>query len=837
MNRCSLLAAAILLFSSTLSAQEGANDPTFNPADIGYGFGDGANEIVWSTCVQPDGKILIGGGFTKYNGTNTYRLTRLNGDGTLDHTFNPPVIGGSQVYSILLEPDGKILIAGDFSVGSRQNIARLNANGSLDTGFTGTWPAGTIICMIRQPNDGKIVIGGYFGVTTSNNRRIARLHPDGTLDASFNISGNGANNAVLAIDQLSDGQILIGGSFTAYNGIARGRIARLDADGNLDAAFQPEVNGNVSSITHQGENDIILAGSFTAINGSTANRIAKVSNAGILDVDFAGVGTNTTVHHVTVQPDGKFLLVGAFGTVDGVGRNGVARLNVDGTLDPLFGLGQGSNSQIMHASVQPDGKIVIGGDRYLSLFDGNYFHSVCRLNLDGSYDTSFNPGSGLNNDPRAITIQPDDKIIVCGGFTRMNGVPRYHIARLDSDGDLDLDFDVGSIQGSVLCTAIQPDGKILIGGGFTAVGSSTRNSIARVHPDGALDTSFYSGSLNYLNSDGYIQSIALQTDGKILIGGQFDTLSGTPHRSLARLLPNGTVDPDFDTGLGVIGNVHDIALQPDGKILLCGIFNNVNGIPRNRLARLNTDGSLDTTFDPGIGPLPASPGVQIVRKLALHPDGRITVVGSFTSYGGVPRNRIARINADGSLDMTFEPSPSTGYSPYSFLLDPSGDLIAIGNYTNSNGTVIPSVVRISPDGSWYPFLTSGLGANSWIECLAMQSDNKLIIGGEFTSWNGAGRNRIARLLNDFTTPTPNDYNRSLTLFPNPANGSFTITSMISGPLDITVVNARGQVVWKRGMQCGSGQPCIIDLGDPPPGLYVIIAKGAEKISTAKVMVN
>lgn len=188
-------------------AQSGANDPTFNPQD-------GANANVLACVTQPDGKILIAGEFTSFNGMAQNYLARLNPDGSLDNTFNIGSGANSAVFKIALQNDGKILIAGfftSFNQISRGRIARLNEDGSLDNTFDPVTGANAAIHTISIQPDGKIVIGGAFTSYNGTNRaRIARLNADGSLDSAFN-PGAGAMGIVHASLLLDDGKLIIGG--------------------------------------------------------------------------------------------------------------------------------------------------------------------------------------------------------------------------------------------------------------------------------------------------------------------------------------------------------------------------------------------------------------------------------------------------------------------------------------------------------------------------------------------------------------------------------------------------------------------------------------------------
>ena len=301
-----------------------------DPGDLDLGFNPDANDAVASTAMQPDGKILIGGSFTIVGGTARNRIARLNADGTLDTSFDPNADGG--ISSMAVQPDGKILIGGSFTTlggTARNRVARLNADGTLDTSFDPNADR-DISSMAVQP-DGKIVIGGYFttvGGTARN--QIARLNADGTLDTSFDPNADGG---ILSTAIQTDGKIVIGGSFTTVDGTARNRIARLNADGTLDPSFNPDVVGgyrsSVYSTTFQADGKILIGGDFTTVGGTARNLIARLNADGTLDTGFnPGVvgGFRPIVYSATEQADGQILVAGSFITMGGINHEGIARL-------------------------------------------------------------------------------------------------------------------------------------------------------------------------------------------------------------------------------------------------------------------------------------------------------------------------------------------------------------------------------------------------------------------------------------------------------------------------------------------------------------------------------
>ena len=399
----SSIVCTLLLCSGLLHAQDGAPDPTFTT---------GTDGTVHRIVVQPDGRILIGGSFTTVNGQPHGGIARLNADGTLDDTFAGPGFEISdynvRVSDLALLPDGRVIAVGYFTT--------------------------------------------YAGTSVPH---IVRLDTDGSLDATFD-PGSGPDRQVSAVERLADGRLLIGGSFGAYDGAGAPLLARLLADGMLDATFDP------------GD----------------------------------GPGGNTTlpnINTIAVQPDGRVLVGGSFETFDGAARSCIVQLTADGALDPASAVAEGATAGY-HLSVQD------------------------------------------------IAVAPDGDAYVVGDFTYYNGTFRSRMARLNSDGGLDMGFDPGT----------GPDQGPVIAGPIP------------------------------------VQSVAIQADGRVLIGGWFIRITGTQRIRLARLLANGQLDPSFDPGEGVaspngsldLSNVYDIALLPDGNALVGGEFTHYDGATHHNLVKV-----------------------------------------------------------------------------------------------------------------------------------------------------------------------------------------------------------------------------------------------------------
>ncbi|MDP7281434.1 MAG: Calx-beta domain-containing protein, partial [Candidatus Poribacteria bacterium] len=356
--------------------------------------------------------------------------------------------------------------------------------------------------------------------------------PAGSVDTAFN-SGAGANDFVNVIALLPDGKFMLGGDFTQVNGLFRDRLARLNADGTLDATFDlgQGVNGSVRAMAIQPDGRAILVGFFTSVNGESRNGIARLNYDGSVDGTFnPGGGADNPVHDVVLQQDGKLIIVGDFASYNGYNRSRVARLNNDGTLDKGFDVGTGADLLVNSVVVQPDGKILIGGD--FAHFDGNALTGIARLNNNGGVDVSFDPGTGFNESVRKLVVQEDGRILAGGFFTEFNGVARNRVIRLMKDGSLDDSFNVGAgANGSVYSMVIQSDGRILLGGSFNTFSNLSRNGIVRLNRNGSVDTTINFGT----GANGSVLDIAILPDYKILVGGGFTLFDGLEREYFVQL--------------------------------------------------------------------------------------------------------------------------------------------------------------------------------------------------------------------------------------------------------------------------------------------------------------
>jgi len=371
-------------------------------------------------------------------------------------------------------------------------------------------------------------------------------------------------------------------------GLAAGDRVVLAQAPSVDS-LNPSVSSFVGQLGLQADGRILMAGGFTTVSNQSHARLARVGSDGSVETAFTA-SAGDSVYALAVQADGKILLGGDFTSLCGQGRIAVGRLNTSGTLDTSFNCHAFDPppftsviARVQAILLQPDGKIILGGR--ISYNNGPYAGYVYRLNTNGTTDSSFSSASTSGGVVDSLALQSDGKVLVGGAFSLVNNTPRNRLARLNSDGSLDTGFDAAlapTTDSWVLAIMVQPDQAILLGGQFTTVAGQPRTNLARLYPAGGLDPAFNSAGTG---SSGSIYCLALQADGKILVGGLFSMLGGASHSRIGRLYPDGSLDTAFTAGAN--SDVYALAIQPDGKVLAGGYFTTLAGQPRPYVGRLN----------------------------------------------------------------------------------------------------------------------------------------------------------------------------------------------------------------------------------------------------------
>ncbi len=283
--------------------------------------------------------------------------------------------------------------------------------------------------------------------------------------------------------------------------------------------------------------------------------------------------------------------------------------------------------------------------------------------------------------------------------------------------------------GRVRAIVVQSDGRILIGGNFTSVGGTARNRIARLNADGSVDLSFNPGT----GANGEVLCLALQFDGRVLVGGSFTSLGGSTRNNLGRLAASGALDNSFNPGAN--GGVRDIALEANGNILVAGAFTTLAGTNCNYIGRVSATGLIDGVFNPGAD--------AQVNTVLVQPNGRIVLGGFFTTLGGFVQSNIGQVFGNGIRDSSFD---AVANGPVWKLMRDRDRIIAGGAFTTMDGVQRTNIARLWDGG--YLDSSFNSAANSTVNSLAGQLDGKFVIGGNFTTVRGQTNRYIARLNED-----------------------------------------------------------------------------------------
>jgi uncharacterized delta-60 repeat protein len=383
--------------------------------------------------------------------------------------------------------------------------------------------------------------------------------------------------------------------------------------------------------------------------------------------------------------------------------------------------------QAYSMTLQPDGKIVLSG---FSSNGTSTDFSLIRLNANGSLDTTFNgtgkvivPVGAGDDEAYSVTVQPDGKIVVSGASWDASNSSDFSLIRLNANGSLDTTFNgsgktivpVGAADDEANSLTVQPDGKIVVAGTSTDAAGNSDFSLIRLNANGSLDTTFNGTGKAIVpvgTAGDYAYSVAVQLDGKIVLGGTSTDAAGNSDFSLVRLNTNGSLDTTFNgTGKAIVpvgtswDNAFSLTIQPDGKIVLAG--SSLNGSDWDySLIRLNTDGSLDTTFNgTGKAIVPVGTAGDYAYSVTLQLDGKIVLGGTSTYAAGNSDFSLIRLNANGSLDTTFNGSgkailPVDAASDYGYnvTVQPDGKIIVSG-YSDNGGNNDFSLIRLNADGS------------------------------------------------------------------------------------------------------------------------------------------
>ena len=674
-----------------------------------------------------DGRVLAGGSFIIIGGQPAPRsLTMINSAGLLDGTFQVDQrLQVFEVYAAALQSDGKIIIAGWFKIlpsPYTYSLLRLNPDGSLDNTLTSTSINGQVLSVLVDGE--KLLIGGNF---TQPAVRIARLNLNGTLDATFNVAGSGPSDTVRDIARQSNGKYIIVGDFETYNGAGQVGVARLNTNGSLDTAFATGGFRPSRRVAVLNDNSVVVGG----VNYCGGSLFAWYTAEGVLKPALdPNPDLFESITAFLPLPDGGFLIGGWYSNqcinnspTQHEGQ--VWRYAADGSYRTLASFG--NEADVLALALRSDGKVMLGGQgRPKSSGEVNIFNGLALLDLSNAgleKVPAFNPIVGDEAEILDLSRYPDGKLLVAGFFSHVNGSPRFGLARLLVNGNLDLDFQPFADQpgGWSMAALALPDGRAVAGFGDSG--------LFLIGQNGSLT------DLSAFNDYDRVSSLAYQA-GKVLVGSDFGL-------GVRRLKADFTGEDETFVSGDAYGTVRALAVQPDNKIYVAGNFTQYNSAVVPGLVRLNTNGSLDGGFTPPIFMLGEYVTAEMYAVTPLD-GGDVLVGGNFTTVDGADHPALVRLDDDGTLDAGFSPSPSF-HIVYSICVQ-EDESIWVGGMESSFFRN-PLVLHLAEDGqvdATFASVFQGAHDEGMIYAILCNSDGLSWAGGKFGFIDGRPFSSLAR---------------------------------------------------------------------------------------------
>ncbi|MCC7373802.1 MAG: immunoglobulin domain-containing protein [Verrucomicrobiales bacterium] len=649
-------------------------------------------------------------------------LHLLRSDGEIDPAFPRWM---AQLHAGITEPDGHVVFAARFEfdpANADTTLFRWRTDGTLDPAFGRDTQFDRPPTLLALQSDGKILVAGAFeSINNTPHRAIGRCH--GGHAVGPRIVEAPRTRTAVAGEEVVLSVVADGSEPLAYQWRNAGRD--LDGETNTSLALA-QVRGNEARTYDVRVSNLV---------GVTTSAVARIN-----------VLAPTTI--VTPPANAVFQLGAEIGF--NVFANGATPLTYqwihDGQPIP-----QATNASIVVGPVAlPDlgtYSVVVSGP------GGTVTSPPAFLKLRGTQpgdiDPSFAPGTGVAGTVYAIRPLSDGRVAVGGSFTQIAGVHLEHLAILSTNGTPEAGF-VPRVPSNLRVASIdvQRDGRIVVGGRI----------------DSPLGSEGY---LGVVSTDGHavseariptlITCVRVQPDDRVVVGGAFRWVASPTHiyTNVIRLLPNLDWDPSFTTNGSPNGYVTCVRLDAQGRLLVAGNFTGILRHRRMAIARLFPDGTVDTSFDAGEFLDPS--GVATVYDLASSPDDQAWYVcGNFESISGHPARGVARLTSQGQPDTTFAFSmPGTAHEQARVVTVQSNGYPVLGGAFDANrsGGISAYVVRLSPDGILDRAFGAQTGLGADIFALAVQPDQKLLIGGSLVAQNPEPQRALLRtLVGDPTAP-------------------------------------------------------------------------------------
>jgi hypothetical protein len=666
-------------------------------------------------------------------------------------------------------PDGSRIVAGAFSSlngVSRSSLAKVMSDGTVDSSWnpnvTGTSPS---INAVAVDGAGNLYVGGFFesvnGFPRSN---LARLKPDGSVDQTWNPSPPNNTVSILALD--GTGDLFVAGYFTSIGGEPIASLAKLSTtDASVDVTWNPAPDGQVDSLVYDGTY-LFVGGEFANIGGQSRNYLAKLdpTGAGLADETWNPQPDAGQYHYVgslLLDGSGNLYIGGLFSSIGGQSRTNIARLSTTGAgdADSSWNPSPAADSFVKAMALDGSGNVYVGGN--FASIGGSQVTNLARLSTEGtgSADGSWNPAPDFN--VYSIALSLDGNVVIGGTFLNVGGERHLGFAEVSPAGVVSSSTPDAERPARVSAVAVLPDNSMIVGGYFLKSGEHTRKNILRVNADGTLDQNWDAPA------DQYVQSLALDGNGNVFVGGIFSSIGGLARSFVAKVSATGTgtVDPDWNPGTD--GEVYALGVDA-GFVYVGGTYYTIDGHGLlGGFGRVSSDGAgaLDTTWNPI-----SEDG--FVVTMAFDGSGNVYAGGEFlTGVGGAIIN-LARfpVAGSGAADESWTPNPSPTTFPtvWSLCLDGNGGLFVGGTFTSIGGQGLSYVAKVSTSGagnadpSWNP------AANARVYALAPDGSGNIYVGGRFTSIGGLSRNYAGKIsmagngvADSSWNPSPDSFVRTL----------------------------------------------------------------------------
>ena len=719
----------------------------------------------------PDGKMLLAGQFDQYDGVAVPPLIRVHPDGTLDETFHFEGVFSGRVDSLLVLED-VIWVGGSFgygepALGPQRNLIRIGMDGGSIPEVDALPVTDGPVRVIESGPDGSILVGGDFRRLGSLRRNsLAKFDQDGAIDESFpglRVIFHGLN----AIETLGDGRIFLGGSQLTIGGDEWGALVRLNKDGSLDSSFRPAIKGVVYDILPFDDGGVIAGGRIWNVAEESWNGLVKLTEGGRVDPSFNLELVSGDVRRI-IREGGQLLLAGSFQTMNTLPPAALVWITEDGEVVREFpGLGASIYLGIQDVLMDLEGRPVVAS--HSSQIGGIQTGPFFRLNIGDPSQPTLNliPPTAVLSEPNGVldvsirrigdlrgssqatvrissnSPEVQNNVRLVDDTVEFKALERTTTVQIEAVDDEQVEAD-----GWFTLELTQVSSGTVVGSGSAVVrlldddreGSLVSEFRPKIQQEdyygyGFLSNrrgSFGSGGDSFRDAD--VWALAVQEDGRILVAGNFCRIDDVEIEGLARLDPNGDLDRSYQPGL-ISSAVERMALQSNDRLVYVN-----QGEGADRLVRLLKDGQPDPSF----AALPIESRGRIEGLLIL-PDDRIVIWGQLSAWEHLGRDRLAVLLPDGKVDPHFDSGWGLNRALRNVQFQAPDHLLLAGEFSSYDQSAVRGLARIRSNGDLDGSFTPLGGPNRDVNRLNVLGNSWLQIEGDFSQVDGVSQHYNAML--------------------------------------------------------------------------------------------